>query len=146
MSKGVDSSASWSRSLTLADILLVRLESRPYTGMSAPGVRWSPTEEAAAELCADSSRVHSPGLCGISTALLQLERSSMANTNSSAEMHTAGSSDRTPANYDKAFNLAIPKPSLEHSFRLCCDLEAVRSLGEGVHGDGGQQVPASVSE
>ncbi|KWU42463.1 hypothetical protein RHOSPDRAFT_35988 [Rhodotorula sp. JG-1b] len=39
----------------------------------------------------------------------------MASTNS-AEMHTAGSSDRTPANYDKAFNLAIPKPTLEHSF------------------------------
>lgn len=69
----------------------------------------------------------------------------MASTNS-AEMHTAGSSDRTPANYDKAFNLAIPKPTLEHSFRLCCDLEAVRSLGEGVHGDGGQQVPLPLSK
>ncbi|GAA5961027.1 hypothetical protein JCM8115_002663 [Rhodotorula mucilaginosa] len=62
----------------------------------------------------------------------------MSSPSNAAEMHTAGASDRTPANYQQAFNLAIPKPSLEHSFRLCCDLEAVRSLGEGVHGDGGQ--------
>jgi hypothetical protein len=73
-------------------------------------------------------------------------RRAMSSPSNAAEMHTAGASDRTPANYQQAFNLAIPKPSLEHSFRLCCDLEAVRSLGEGVHGDGGQQVPLPTSK
>lgn len=102
-------------------------------------------EAAAAELCADSL----PGLRGNQHALFTSNenyRRAMSSPSNAAEMHTAGASDRTPANYQQAFNLAIPKPSLEHSFRLCCDLEAVRSLGEGVHGDGGQQVPLPTSK
>ncbi|GAA6025181.1 hypothetical protein JCM8202_002289 [Rhodotorula sphaerocarpa] len=61
----------------------------------------------------------------------------MASTND-PQSHTAGASERTPADYQDAFSLPIPVPTLKHSFRLCCDLEAVRNLGEGVHGDGGQ--------
>ncbi|GAA5830550.1 hypothetical protein JCM3766R1_002759 [Sporobolomyces carnicolor] len=45
-----------------------------------------------------------------------------------------------PAEYTDSFNLAIPRPRLEYSFRLACDLEAVRSLGEGLAGDGGHWV------
>ncbi|GAA5883726.1 hypothetical protein JCM16303_004793 [Sporobolomyces ruberrimus] len=45
-----------------------------------------------------------------------------------------------PAQYTEAFELSIPTPKLQHSFRLVCDLEAVRSLGEGLHGDGGHWV------
>ncbi|GAA5938163.1 DUF3237 domain-containing protein [Sporobolomyces koalae] len=43
-----------------------------------------------------------------------------------------------PAEYQDAFDLSIPEPSLKKSFRLVCNLEAVRSLGEGLNGDGGQ--------
>ncbi|GAA6059678.1 hypothetical protein JCM10212_000065 [Sporobolomyces blumeae] len=52
--------------------------------------------------------------------------------------NVAGSTASTPQAYHDAFNVPIPKPALKHSFRLCCDLEAVRSLGEGSPGDGGQ--------
>ncbi|GAA6017465.1 hypothetical protein JCM10207_008236 [Rhodosporidiobolus poonsookiae] len=44
----------------------------------------------------------------------------------------------TPAAYTAGLDISIPKPALQHSFRLCCDLEAVRSVGEGLWGDGGQ--------
>lgn len=70
------------------------------------------------------------------------DRTLSALASMASSMHTAGSSQLTPAAYQQAFNLAIPQPTLEHSFRLCCDLEAVRSLGQGVHADGGQQVPS----
>ncbi|GAA5964267.1 hypothetical protein JCM3765_002791 [Sporobolomyces pararoseus] len=42
-----------------------------------------------------------------------------------------------PTEYKKAFELAIPEPTLRKSFRLVCDLEAVRNLGSGLSGDGG---------
>ncbi|GAA5902202.1 DUF3237 domain-containing protein [Sporobolomyces salmoneus] len=45
-----------------------------------------------------------------------------------------------PAEYKDSFALSIPEPSLKRSFRLVCDLEAVRSLGEGLNGDGGHWV------
>lgn len=70
-----------------------------------------------------------------------MSSSSVATSADSAakpQSHTAGATDSTPSAYTDAFNLPIPVPTLQHSFRLCCDLEAVRSLGEGVHGDGGQ--------
>ncbi|BGP55864.1 hypothetical protein JCM8202v2_003471 [Rhodotorula sphaerocarpa] len=69
----------------------------------------------------------------------------MASTND-PQSHTAGASERTPADYQDAFSLPIPVPTLKHSFRLCCDLEAVRNLGEGVHGDGGQRVPFPLND
>ncbi|GAA5857543.1 hypothetical protein JCM5353_004926 [Sporobolomyces roseus] len=56
------------------------------------------------------------------------------------EMNVAGHRDSTPQEYHTVFDLPIPKPRLEHSFRLACDLEPVRSLGEGVGGDGGHWV------
>ncbi|GAA5894648.1 hypothetical protein JCM8208_006037 [Rhodotorula glutinis] len=52
--------------------------------------------------------------------------------------HTAGATSSTPSAFQHALSLPIPEPTLRHSFRLVCDLEAVRSLGEGLHGDGGQ--------
>ena len=52
--------------------------------------------------------------------------------------HTAGATSSTPPAFQHALSLPIPEPTLQHSFRLVCDLEAVRSLGEGLHGDGGQ--------
>ncbi|BGP43769.1 hypothetical protein JCM10450v2_007967 [Rhodotorula kratochvilovae] len=52
--------------------------------------------------------------------------------------HTAGATSSTPAAYTAALEIPIPQPGLKHAFRLCCDLEAVRSVGEGLHGDGGQ--------
>ncbi|GAA6042903.1 hypothetical protein JCM8097_002762 [Rhodosporidiobolus ruineniae] len=57
---------------------------------------------------------------------------------STAPLHTAGASADTPAAYKDGFEIPIPRPSLSHSFRLACDLEAVRSVGEGLHADGGQ--------
>ncbi|BGP20489.1 hypothetical protein JCM10213_007646 [Rhodosporidiobolus nylandii] len=46
----------------------------------------------------------------------------------------------TPSAYQHAVSLPIPPPSVKtHSFRLVCDLEAVRQMGEGVHGDGSQR-------
>lgn len=56
----------------------------------------------------------------------------------SNEMNVAGFKQDTPEQYHKVFQLPIPVPKLVHSFRLACDLEPVRSLGEGVGGDGGQ--------
>lgn len=53
-------------------------------------------------------------------------------------MSTLGASSHTPAAYTAAFETTIPVPTLKRSFRLACDLEAVRSLGEGLHGDGSQ--------
>ncbi|GAA6009409.1 DUF3237 domain-containing protein [Rhodotorula paludigena] len=47
-------------------------------------------------------------------------------------------SSSAPAQYQQALGLPIPAPTLSRNFRLCCDLEAVRSVGEGLHGDGGQ--------
>ena len=45
----------------------------------------------------------------------------------------------TPSDYAAAFDIAIPAASVaKHSFRLACDLEPVRSLGGGLHADGGQ--------
>ncbi|GAA5982975.1 hypothetical protein JCM11641_006903 [Rhodosporidiobolus odoratus] len=55
-----------------------------------------------------------------------------------ATSHSTTPSSTTPEAYQSAFSLPIPQPSLKHSFRLCCDLEAVRSVGEGLAGDGGQ--------
>ncbi|KAJ8291476.1 UPF0311 protein [Rhodotorula toruloides] len=52
--------------------------------------------------------------------------------------HTPSASTDTPAPYKAALEIPIPVPRLTHSFRLVCDLEAVRSVGEGLHGDGGQ--------
>ncbi|GAA5867983.1 hypothetical protein JCM8547_000773 [Rhodosporidiobolus lusitaniae] len=52
--------------------------------------------------------------------------------------HTAGATDATPAHYMDGLDIPIPQASLKQSFRLVCDLEAVRSVGEGLHGDGGQ--------
>ncbi|GAA6006654.1 hypothetical protein JCM11491_003133 [Sporobolomyces phaffii] len=46
--------------------------------------------------------------------------------------------DAVPEQYAESLNLAIPTPALKKSFRLVCDVEAVRSLGEGLNGDGGQ--------
>ncbi|KAM0788295.1 hypothetical protein ACM66B_001439 [Microbotryomycetes sp. NB124-2] len=57
---------------------------------------------------------------------------------SQTQFNTAGTTDLTPAEYKDALEIPIPRPSLKHSFRLCCDLEAVRAIGEGLHGDGGQ--------
>ncbi|BGP27918.1 outer membrane protein, beta-barrel domain containing protein [Rhodotorula toruloides] len=54
------------------------------------------------------------------------------------ETRTPGASDLTPAQYTDALEIPIPVPRLTPSFRLVCDLEAVRSVGEGLHGDGGQ--------
>ncbi|GAA5833677.1 hypothetical protein JCM11251_003202 [Rhodosporidiobolus azoricus] len=51
---------------------------------------------------------------------------------------TAGATSATPSTYTSVFDTPIPQPGLKHSFRLACDLEAVRSVGEGLHGDGGQ--------
>lgn len=59
-------------------------------------------------------------------------------TANKAEFNVAGSSANTPSQYKAALEIPIPKPSLKHSFRLICDLEAVRALGEGLRGDGGQ--------
>ncbi|GAA5996469.1 hypothetical protein JCM5350_007732 [Sporobolomyces pararoseus] len=39
-----------------------------------------------------------------------------------------------PSEYENAFNLSIPEPTLSKSFRLVCDLEAVRNLGQGLNG------------
>lgn len=58
--------------------------------------------------------------------------------NMAPSLHTAGASSSTPSEYKDAFELPIPTPSLQHSFRLACDLEPVRALGEGLHADGGQ--------
>lgn len=55
-------------------------------------------------------------------------------------MFAPGPSSTTPPAYTAAWEVPIPVPTLKHSFRLACDLEAVRSLGEGVHGDGSQCV------
>ncbi|TNY21543.1 hypothetical protein DMC30DRAFT_196587 [Rhodotorula diobovata] len=52
--------------------------------------------------------------------------------------HAPKPTSSTPAAYHAALSVPIPEPRLRHSFRLVCDLEAVRSLGEGLHGDGGQ--------
>ncbi|BGP35683.1 hypothetical protein JCM10296v2_007535 [Rhodotorula toruloides] len=54
------------------------------------------------------------------------------------DTHTPGTSSDTPPAYKAALEIPIPVPRLTHSFRLVCDLEAVRSVGEGLHGDGGQ--------
>lgn len=54
--------------------------------------------------------------------------------------HAPNPTSSTPAAYHAALSVPIPEPRLRHSFRLVCDLEAVRSLGEGLHGDGGQCV------
>ncbi|BGO95944.1 hypothetical protein NBRC10512_005472 [Rhodotorula toruloides] len=54
------------------------------------------------------------------------------------DTHTPSASTDTPASYKAALEIPIPIPRLTHSFRLVCDLEAVRSVGEGLHGDGGQ--------
>lgn len=52
---------------------------------------------------------------------------------------TGLSTDSTPAEYIEAFDQPIPVPTVaKHSFRLVCDLEPVRSLGGGLHADGGQ--------
>ncbi|KAK4058285.1 hypothetical protein OIO90_000442 [Microbotryomycetes sp. JL221] len=56
------------------------------------------------------------------------------------DFHTAGATSQTPTEYKDALDIAIPTPTLKHSFRLCCDLEAVRSVGEGLHGDGGHWI------
>jgi len=72
-----------------------------------------------------SSTLHCPLLLFLTTT--------MAN-----EMNVAGFKVDTPEQYHKVFQLPIPVPKLVHSFRLACDLEPVRSLGEGVGGDGGQ--------
>ena len=55
-------------------------------------------------------------------------------------MFAPGPTSVTPSTYTTAWEVPIPVPTLRHSFRLACDLEAVRSLGEGVHGDGSQCV------
>lgn len=52
-------------------------------------------------------------------------------------------SSSAPDQYQQALGLPIPAPTLSRNFRLCCDLEAVRSVGEGLHGDGGQCVGGS---
>ncbi|BGP03795.1 Uncharacterized protein family UPF0311 [Rhodotorula toruloides] len=54
------------------------------------------------------------------------------------DTHAPGASSDTPPAYKAALEIPIPVPRLTHSFRLVCDLEAVRSVGEGLHGDGGQ--------
>ncbi|KAI5480202.1 outer membrane protein, beta-barrel domain containing protein [Pseudohyphozyma bogoriensis] len=56
-----------------------------------------------------------------------------------ATHHSVRALPDTPAEYVAALELPIPTPKLDrHSFRLVCDLEAVKSLGEGAAGDGGQ--------
>ena len=55
-----------------------------------------------------------------------------------ANFTVAGATEETPESYNAALEIPIPKPSLKHSFRLVCDLEPVRALGEGLRGDGGQ--------
>ncbi|KAM0752704.1 hypothetical protein T439DRAFT_323319 [Meredithblackwellia eburnea MCA 4105] len=51
-------------------------------------------------------------------------------------MNAPGTTNLTPDSYVDAFKIPIPVPTLKHSFRLACDLEAVRSVGEGLYGDG----------
>jgi hypothetical protein len=46
--------------------------------------------------------------------------------------------EAVPDEYRESFKLLIPEPTLSKSFRLVCDLEAVRSLGSGLTGDDGQ--------
>ncbi|SCV74087.1 BQ2448_6519 [Microbotryum intermedium] len=55
------------------------------------------------------------------------------------EFYTAGSTDKTLVTHRDAMELRIPRPTVStHSFRLVCDLEPVRALGQGLHADGGQ--------
>ncbi|SCZ99156.1 BZ3500_MvSof-1268-A1-R1_Chr3-1g05844 [Microbotryum saponariae] len=57
------------------------------------------------------------------------------------EFYTAGSTDKTPETHRDAMELRIPRPTVStHSFRLVCDLEPVRALGQGLHADGGHWI------